>query len=160
MNFDSPCFLLSDPKVNWFSFFCLIGSNGSVRLEIMLLPFASFPLHDTPKLAGAVIYSLTHWTHWSIFLGSGIVDVAHDMIDDWFVKLKKVVFMSEVLASTTEIPKFSQATFWHAMDAHIPYHSWWVLSFPHAHNGDALVGRKSVGRSAQGHSSVVLLLSL
>ena len=60
VNFDSPCFLLSDPKVNWFSFFGLIGSNGSVRLEIMLLPFASFPLHDTPKLAGAVIYSLTH----------------------------------------------------------------------------------------------------
>ena len=62
-NFDSPRFLLGDPGVNCFFFFGLIGFHGSVRLEMILLHFASFPLNDTPKPAGAVflfVGSLNH----------------------------------------------------------------------------------------------------
>ena len=52
--------LLGGPGVNCFFFFGLIGFHGSVRLEMILLHFASFPLNDTPKPAGAVFYSLAH----------------------------------------------------------------------------------------------------
>ena len=38
----------------------LIGFHGSVRLEMILLHVASFPLNDTPKPVGAVFYSLAH----------------------------------------------------------------------------------------------------
>ena len=55
-NFDSPRFLLGGPGVN----FGLIGFHGSVRLEMILLHFASFPLNDTPKPAGTVFSSLAH----------------------------------------------------------------------------------------------------
>ena len=56
-NFDSPRFLLGGPGV---IFFGLIGFHGSVRLEMILLHFASFPLNDTPKPAGTVFSSLAH----------------------------------------------------------------------------------------------------
>ena len=58
-NFDSPRFLLGGP-LNCFFFFGLIGFHGSVRLEMILLHFASFPLNDTPKPAGTVFSSLAH----------------------------------------------------------------------------------------------------
>ena len=59
-NFDSPRFLLGGPGVNCFFFFGLIGFHGSVRLEMILLHFASYPLNDTPKPAGTAFYSLAH----------------------------------------------------------------------------------------------------
>ena len=102
---------------------------------------------DTSKPAGAVFYSLAHWTivfwFWYIWHGSWY---------DWPIDLSNQTgsFMPEVLVSTHEIHKFSKATCWHVMDAHIPYHNSWVLSFPYTHNRDALVSWNQLDSALKG----------
>ena len=84
---------------------------------MLLLQVASFPLNDTPRPAGAVFFRSLIEPY------SGIFDMALDMIGHIDLSNRTGIFMPKVLVSTHESPKFSKATCWHVMDAHIPYHN-------------------------------------
>ena len=97
--------LLGDPGVNCFFFFGLIGFHGSVRLEMILLHFASFPLNDTPKPAGAVFI---RWLIEPHFFGSGIFDMALDMIGRLIYQIKQVFLCTRCLFPHTRFPSLAR----------------------------------------------------
>ena len=121
--------LVSMAQNGWKWSYCILHLFRCVMQQNRLVLFLFFS-------------SLVHWT---LFFVSGIFLTWFLIwLADWFIKLKKICPRR---LFPREIPKFSRATCWHVMDAHVPYHNSWVLSFPHTHNGDTLVGLKSGGLS-------------